>query len=163
MKELNFSGSHIFHPTSLWLQKYFVPLIFWRLFSCIFPPLHFSQPVPFLNMLSQKCHNLDCRAQPWCSCWNQHRTVLATPHCCQHLSTNTQYTKNQRQAKNINSIMIMTEILVSRDFHHRIFLIRILYTLEIGRGVKERGKGRKESERNKKKKDKLMESLQYSA
>lgn len=80
-----------------------------------------------------------------------------SPHC-QHLSTNTQYNKNQRQAKNMNSTMAITEILVSTDFHGGIFLSRILYTLEIGRGAKERWLGRKESKKSKKE-ESLMESL----
>lgn len=56
----------------------------------------------------------------------------------------------------MNSITTMSEILGSRDFHGGIFKIKILYTLEIGRGVKERGQGRKESKRSKKKKKKRI-------
>lgn len=120
MKELNFSGSYIFHPTSLWFQKYLVLLIFWNAFFSHISPPSFLTACSFLKYAFSEV------PQPW-----QQSSVMVgllesamsgTGHssqslpcnpCCQHLSTNTQYTKNQRKAKNMNSIMIVSEILVS--------------------------------------------------
>lgn len=88
-----------------------------------------------------------------------HRTVLAIPHRGRpaaptantaehkHLSwgwlnrDNTQYTENQRQAKNMNSIVTMSKTLVSRlwDFLNQ----NIIHTRNRKRSQKKEGKGEK--------------------